>query len=146
MKAPTNLKHKPLVSLDDYCHFDGPYADHTDAQALSIGFAQYLEKESQLPNETLHNEELTAKVWRRPEKKWSRMSEELPIHRILDLTILYLSTLTDKPVKGGFQDLLKEHKRNGGKHSIRENYRAFDSILEPRFRTIKNLLEAYYSE
>jgi hypothetical protein len=36
------------------------------------------------------------KVWRKPGDRWSRQSEEIPIHRNLDLTILLLSVLTGK--------------------------------------------------
>ena len=34
-----------------------------------------------------------AKIWRYPAKKWSRQSEELPLHRVLDLAIFVCDTL-----------------------------------------------------
>jgi hypothetical protein len=37
--------------------------------------------------------EISAKVWRYTGEKWSRQSEELPLHRILDLAILECETL-----------------------------------------------------
>jgi hypothetical protein len=32
--------------------------------------------------------DISAKVWRHTGEKWSRQSEELPLHRVLDLAIL----------------------------------------------------------
>jgi len=76
MKAPTHLQHKPVVTVDDYDSKDGIYTGHTDARALSIGYAQYDE------------DEFSAKVFRHTGQSWSRQSEELPLHRVLDLAIL----------------------------------------------------------
>ena len=36
MKAPDNLKHKPIISVDNYDQIDGIYAGNSDAKALSI--------------------------------------------------------------------------------------------------------------
>jgi len=37
--------------------------------------------------------ELSAKVWRHTGEKWSRQSEELPLHRVIDLAILVCRTI-----------------------------------------------------
>jgi hypothetical protein len=37
--------------------------------------------------------DISAKVWRYTGEKWSRQSEELPLHRVLDLAILVLRAL-----------------------------------------------------
>ena len=84
MKSPKHLSHKPLVSVNDYDKVDGMYRNNTDAKALSIGYAQY------------DNNEIAMKVWRHVNGHWSRQSEELPIHRNLDLTILLLHVLFDE--------------------------------------------------
>jgi len=82
---PLYLKHKPIFMLP-YEHFDGRYANDTDAKYISIGLAQWR-------NDGDKNA-ISAKVWRYPDnKKWSRMSEELPIHRVIDLCILLTATL-----------------------------------------------------
>ena len=86
MKAPDNLKHKPIISVDNYDQIDGIYAGNSDAKALSIGFSQY------------DKSEISVKVFRNPNGKWSRQSEELPLHRNLDLTILILETLANKNI------------------------------------------------
>ncbi|MCJ7733924.1 MAG: DUF6530 family protein [Anaerolineales bacterium] len=36
--------------------------------------------------------EIVAKVWRHTGEKWSRQSEEMPLHRVLDLAILIIKT------------------------------------------------------
>ncbi len=83
MKIPTNLKHKPVVCAEDYCKIDGKYADKTDAQGLSLGLAQWNDR---------GNVDISAKIWRHSGEKWSRQSEEMPIHRVLDLAIMICNT------------------------------------------------------
>ncbi|WP_157196593.1 DUF6530 family protein [Methylobacterium sp. 88A] len=80
---PTWLKHTPIFMVP-YAPFDGPYSADTDAKYLSIGQAQW-----RYPNDP---DALSAKVWRNPDNKWSRMSEELPLHRLVDLCTLLVKT------------------------------------------------------
>lgn len=79
MKLPTTLKHKPVIVSEDYDKIDGRLADNTDAKGLSLGLAQWNDRGSV---------DVSAKVWRYTGEKWSRQSEELPMHRVLDLAIL----------------------------------------------------------
>lgn len=78
MKLPTTLKHKPVIVSENYENVDGRYAYHTDAKGLSLGLAQWNDR---------GKVEISAKVWRHTGEKWSRQSEELPLHRVLDLAI-----------------------------------------------------------
>ena len=78
MKIPTHLKHKPVIVAEDYENIDG-YTPHTDAKGLSLGLAQWNDR---------GKVNISAKVWRYTGEKWSRQSEELPLHRVLDLAIL----------------------------------------------------------
>lgn len=79
MKIPVNLKHKPVIISENYENIDGRKAYNTDAKGLSLGLAQWNDRGKL---------DISAKVWRHTGEKWSRQSEELPIHRILDLAIL----------------------------------------------------------
>jgi hypothetical protein len=79
MKIPTTLKHKPVIVSDNYENVDGRYAYNTDAKGLSLGLAQWNDR---------GKVDISAKVWRYTGEKWSRQSEELPLHRVLDLAIL----------------------------------------------------------
>ena len=79
MKIPTNLKHKPVIVAEDYEHIDGRRTYETDAQGLSLGLAQWNDR---------GKVDISAKVWRYTGEKWSRQSEEMPLHRVLDLAIL----------------------------------------------------------
>ncbi|MGX7350826.1 hypothetical protein RU97_GL000461 [Enterococcus canis] len=83
MEIPTNLKHKPVIVVEDYEKVDGRRAFDTDAKGLSLGLAQWNER---------GKVDISGKVWRHTGEKWSRQSEELPINRILDLAILTART------------------------------------------------------
>jgi len=84
MKIPTTLKHKPVVVSENYEQVDGRLAGNTDAKGLSLGLAQWNDR---------GKVDISAKVWRYTGEKWSRQSEELPLHRVLDLSILITRSL-----------------------------------------------------
>jgi len=84
MKIPTTLKHKPVVVSENYEQVDGRMAGNTDAKGLSLGLAQWNDR---------GKVDISAKVWRYTGEKWSRQSEELPLHRVLDLSVLICSSL-----------------------------------------------------
>src|SRR5690554_941125 len=79
MKIPTTLKHKLVFVAEDYSNIDGREAYESDAKGLSLGLAQWNER---------GKVDISAKVWRHTGDRWSRQSEELPLHRVLDLAIL----------------------------------------------------------
>lgn len=83
MKIPTSLKHKPVIVCENYENVDGRYAYDTDAKGLSLGLAQWNDR---------GKVDISAKVWRYTGEKWSRQSEELPLHRVIDLAILICRT------------------------------------------------------
>lgn len=89
MKIPVDLKHKPVIVSENYELIDGRNAEtsgtakESDAKGLSLGLAQWNDR---------GNVDISAKVWRYTGEKWSRQSEELPFHRILDLAILIART------------------------------------------------------
>lgn len=85
MDIPNHLSHKPIVKLEDYSKLDGKYSESTDAQGLSIGLAQWSNSKDM---------DLSAKVWRYTGEKWSRQSEELPLHRVLDLASLLCASIS----------------------------------------------------
>ena len=79
MNIPTELKHKPVIISKEYEKIDGRLAPESDAKGLSWGLAQWNER---------GNVDISAKIWRHTGGKWSRQSEEMPLHRVLDLSIL----------------------------------------------------------
>ena len=79
MNIPTTLKHKPVIVVENYENVDGRYAYDTDAKGLSLGLAQWNDRGKL---------DISAKIWRHTGEKWSRQSEEMPVHRVLDLAIL----------------------------------------------------------
>ncbi len=82
MKIPTTLKHKPVIVSENYENIDGRSAYNSDAKGLSLGLAQWNDR---------GKVDISAKVWRYTGEKWSRQSEELPLHRVLDLAIFVCS-------------------------------------------------------
>ncbi len=79
MRIPTTLRHKPVIVSENYENVDGRFAYKSDAKGLSLGLAQWNDR---------GRLDISAKVWRHTGEKWSRQSEEMPIHRVLDLAIL----------------------------------------------------------
>lgn len=96
MKIPTTLKHKPVIVSENYEGIDGRYANQTDAKGLSLGLAQWNDRGKL---------DISAKVWRYTGEKWSRQSEELPLHRVLDLAILVSTSLLHFQEAYRFKDL-----------------------------------------
>jgi hypothetical protein len=84
MKIPVTLKHKPVIVSEDYGNIDGRYAHNSETQGLSLGLAQWNDR---------GRVDISAKVWRYTGEKWSRQSEELPLHRVIDLSILVCRAL-----------------------------------------------------
>jgi hypothetical protein len=85
---PLHLKHQAIFMVP-YEPFDGWYSSEsgtgTDVRYLSLGLAQW-----RADDET---DELSLKIWRKPEGRWSRQSEEIPTHRTVDLCILLTKAL-----------------------------------------------------
>ncbi len=83
MNIPVNLKHKPVIACENYAEIDGREAPETETAGLSLGLAQWNDR---------GKVDISAKVWRHTGEKWSRQSEEMPLHRVLDLAILIART------------------------------------------------------
>lgn len=134
MQAPQTCNHKPIIAVNDYDQIDGMYHTGTDAMALSIG------------RSTWDKSHISLKIWRRPNEKWSPQSEEMPIHRCIDLAILFLASLKkDKniPYPNPLQltvadethfDLIRKfyEKTNNRKH------------IDTRLLTLRDLLNEWY--
>ena len=82
MKIPTTLKHKPVIVSEEYDKIDGRMVN-SDAKGLSVGLAQWNDR---------GKVDVSAKIWRYTGEKWSRQSEEMPLHRVIDLAIFACRT------------------------------------------------------
>lgn len=83
MKIPTTPAYKPVIVVENYDKIDGHFAWETDVKGLSLGLAQWNERDTV---------EISGKVWHETEEAGSLQTEELPINRILDLAILVVQT------------------------------------------------------
>jgi len=72
---PDQIAHKPVYVVPYYAHDNGDENDR-DAQFITVGWSQW------------DDDEASAKIVRHSGKRWSRQSEELPLRRLVDLTIL----------------------------------------------------------
>ena len=132
MKAPEYLKHKPIISVNDYDKIDGIYANKTDVRALSIGQAQY------------DKDEISVKVWRHTGEKWSRQSEEMPIHRALDISILTIAAfMTDISSKYPLTSLREEIVQENRVQEIIEYFKQNKNTLQPRLEELKKILDKF---
>lgn len=132
MSIPRNLNHKPIIGVTNYDKIDSKYTGKTDAKALSIGKAQY------------DKDEISLKVFRIVKGKWSRQSEELPIHRNLDLSILFVaSLLTDVDANYSKSSLREEIVDAGSVQNITDYYLAHESQLKPRLEELRKILETF---
>lgn len=132
MKSPKHLSHRPIVSVNDYDKIDAQYRKQTDVRALSIGTAQYDE------------DEISLKVWRSVGGKWSRQSEELPIHRNIDLNILLLGALMTDTNSGYPKTNLREEVDDETKvQIISDYYKSHEGFLKPRLEELREKLNEF---
>ena len=143
MEAPRNLSHKPAWVVDFYNKKDAYHAPNSDAKALSLGIAQWNDKKQD-------EHEPSLKVWRYTGEKWSRQSEELPLHRVLDLAILLCSAMIDSENEGITKSLLSDDDfkldiRLINEESIKlikDFFKDHENELLPRLKTLKKLIDA----
>ncbi len=131
---PQHLDHKPVYALP-YEKFDGIYAGKTDARYVSIGLAQY-DKYS-----------VSIKMMRHTGEKWSRQSEEFPLHRPIDMTIFLTKAIFDS--ENGVVNILKGTLQNQGEDiCITQEGRsdgekaAFDNFVQSNSESLKNRLNS----
>jgi hypothetical protein len=135
MKAPQHLSHKPYISVNDYDKIDAQYAHKSDAKALSIGQAQYDE------------EEISLKIWRHTGEKWSRESEEMPLHRNIDLNILLIGTLlTDLDAHYPMTSFREEIIEPNRVIEIQDYYKNHEKFLRPRLAELKSMLDIFFDK
>ena len=137
---PQHLSHKPIYAFP-YEQFDGIYAGNTDVMYISIGIAQY------------DNESVSIKTMRYTGEKWTRQAEELPLHRVIDMTLFLAKTLfdnQDKAVKFPKKTfinqesdvLVSQESRSYGEQATYENFlKENRQLLKDRFNVLRNILD-----
>ena len=128
METPTHLSHKPIVHVRNYDEKDGQFSNVTDAKSLSIGFAQW---DKHMP---IEERDISVKVWRHNEdhNKWSRQSEELPIHRVIDLSILLIASLIKDEKINSSESILGETIINSEKENFKYIYKYYQEHKHKR--------------
>lgn len=77
---PEHLSHKPVYAMS-YINFDGIYIGKTDVRYISVGLS------------TWNPADASIKVFRYVNNRWTRQAEELPLHRIIDMTLFLALTI-----------------------------------------------------
>ncbi len=138
MKTPTYLKHQPFIVVDNYNKFE-LFPDTTDAMAMSIGFAQW-SKDEKDPN----NKDISAKVYRNVDGRWSRQSEELPIHRVINLCILTLASLiTESESNNPITDFKEKVIDEENLVFIRKYFKENEKKLLPRIEELQRVIDIF---
>lgn len=131
-EVPKHLGHKPIIAVNNYRKIDAIYANETDAVALSIGKAQY------------DNDDISAKIWRYKSDRWSRQSEEMPIHRALDLGILVVASfITDGESDYSLTSMREEIVNKDELDLIKSFYNSNKQKLRPRILELKKIIDTF---
>lgn len=134
-RPPEHLMHKPIIAVNDYDKIDGIYANDTDVVALSIGQAQY------------DPAEISVKIWRHTGERWSRQSEEMPLHRALDASILTIAAfMTDISSKYPLTSLREEILHEDRVKEIIHYYKINENTLKPRLEELKRILDKFLAK
>ena len=134
-ELPNHLEHKPVYAIP-YIQFDGMYANNTDCQYLSIGLAQW------------DSTYVSLKTMRFSDK-WSRQSEELPLHRVIDSTLFICKVLFDsKDNKFELERNLFENQKTGieVERETREakDLKKYNDFLDKNIDLFKSRFNALY--
>lgn len=140
LPLPDHLQHKPVFGVPFFDHDPGREGE-TDVQHFSIGWSQWDDKE------------ISAKIFRHGDRKWSRQSEEIPLARLVDLTSLVVLAVNNRDgnsllIPSGFfenqpTDLMI--RRRGGSNTEREFYRRSlvdNELLQRRLDKLTDILIA----
>ncbi len=135
-ELPTHLSHKPVCYVD-FQSFklkipdsDGDYyLDSKDAKYYSIGLSTWHPDDNNDPGK------YSMKVFRtcmENENRWSRQAGELPLWRVLNMTLMFLSVVYEDP--SIFTDSV--FSKRSHKIKIREGYKSC-------FEEVKQYLDNY---
>lgn len=84
MKSPTQLHHKPVIGSDRYEQVDGAWAGNKANKRLTLGVLRDTET---------GRGEISAKLWSHLDEGAEESSDEMLLHRVLDLSILICQSL-----------------------------------------------------
>ena len=128
MNTPTHLGHSPIVVVNNYDIVDEKaLGSPTDAKALSIGLAQY------------NRADISAKIFRHTGDMWSRQSEEMPLHRVLDLTSLMIDAMLICQDKGDSPQVTVIN--NVDLEILKKHFKDNSNTLESRLRQIRDSID-----
>ena len=142
---PQNLSHKPVYAIP-YEAFDGFRAGKTDARFFSVGLAQY------------DHDEVSVKIFRHTGEKWTRQSEEIPIHRLID-AVTFLASAVYGADNGNIEfeagtfekqiehlEISRENRTSGELKRYHGFLSEHEELIDNRFRQLFDLLAQFEEE
>ncbi len=120
LKIPRNLKHKPIIleKISGDC----------DAKCFSIGKAQW------------DNNDLSIKVFRYVNNRWSPQSEEIPLGRFLKMAEFLIEC-----IDGNFEGKKVQDKRSF-EENLKDEFRNFRTRNASVFESICKILQKWQRE
>jgi hypothetical protein len=140
-KLPNTLAHKPVYALP-YEKFDGIYAGDTDTKYITVGISQWSPYE------------VSVKTMRHVGKRWTRLAEEMPLHRAIDVTLFLTKVVFDQqngrvdiPADTFFRQaadisITSEARTNGEMASYYSFLSKHSKLLKERLRTLAEVLNS----
>jgi len=139
MNSPKKKSYQPIISVNDYDRMDSTfYPDRSDAKSISIS------KSISIGKSLYDNKQISLKVWHKTGGKVGIQRDELPVHRNLDLSILFLSSLlTKEKVTEHFPKSIlgEEIDSQAGIHDINEYYKNNKMLIDLRLKELKRLIK-----
>ena len=133
MKSPKKKSYQPIISVNNYDWMDSTfYPDGSDAKSISIGKSLY------------DNKQISLKILQHTDINGDTHNDELPVHRNLNLSILFLSSLLAKEkVTEQFPKSIlgEEIKSQAGIHDINEYYKSNKMLIDLRLKELKRLIK-----
>jgi len=132
--APLGGSHSPVITTTEFRTIDDQenFGRWTDARALSLGRAQW------------DRDEFSVKAWRTVNGHWSRQSEEVPLHRALDMALMVISGMIEQKTNvlpGHHLEL--EVMQPQELNDLRDFIKDRSGLLEERVRELLLLIEQY---
>jgi hypothetical protein len=142
---PQNLLHKPVYAMP-YESFDGFNSGKTDARFFSVGLAQY------------DHDEVSVKIFRHTGEKWTRQSEEIPIHRLID-AVTFLASVIYGAENGNIEfeagtfenqtenlEISRENRTSGELKRFHGFLSDHEELIDKRFRQLFDFLAKFEEE
>jgi len=132
MKPPKKKSYQPIISVNDYDRMDSTFYP-VGSYVKSISIGKSLDDDNQI----------SLKVFQNTDTNSNTHNYELPVHRNLDLSILFLSSLLakEKGTEHFPKSILGEEIESQPEiHDINKYYKENKMLIDLRLKELKRLI------